>query len=72
MRQDIQVLDRVKSAYASLRPSERRVADYVLSDPDECTQCTISELADMRSSPPCSTTRCWGASPTSTGGRSSP
>lgn len=38
MRQDIQVLDRVKSAYASLRPSERRVADYVLSDPDECTQ----------------------------------
>lgn len=25
MRQDIQVLDRVKSAYASLRPSERRV-----------------------------------------------
>jgi len=46
MRQDIQVLDRVKSAYASLRPSERRVADYVLSDPDECTQCTISELAE--------------------------
>ena len=42
MRQDIQVLDRVKSAYASLRPSER----YVLSDPDECTQCTISELAE--------------------------
>ena len=46
MRQDIQVLDRVKSAYASLRPSERRVADYVLSDPDEWTQCTISELAE--------------------------
>lgn len=46
MRQDIQVLDRVKSAYASLRPSERRVADYVLSDPDACTQCTISELAE--------------------------
>ena len=34
MRQDIQVLDRVKSAYASLRPSEQRVADYVLGDPE--------------------------------------
>ena len=34
MRQDIQVLDRVKSAYVSLRPLERRVADYVLSDPE--------------------------------------
>lgn len=46
MRQDIQVLDRVKSAYASLRPSEQRVADYVLGDPEGCTQCTISELAE--------------------------
>lgn len=27
MRHDIQVLDRVKSTYASLRPSEQRVAD---------------------------------------------
>ena len=46
MRHDIQVLDRVKSAYASLRPSEQRVADCILSDPEGCTQCTISELAD--------------------------
>lgn len=46
MRHEIQVLDRVKSAYASLRPSERRVADYVLGDPEGCTQCTISELAE--------------------------
>lgn len=46
MRQDIQVLDRVKSAYASLRPSEQRVADYVLGDPEGATQCTISELAE--------------------------
>lgn len=46
MRQEIQVLDRVRSAYASLRPSEQRVADYVLGDPEGCTQCTISELAE--------------------------
>lgn len=46
MRHDIQVLDRVKSAYASLRPSEQRVADYVLQDPEGCTQCTIGELAE--------------------------
>ena len=46
MRQDIQVLDRVKSAYASLRPSEQRVADYVLNDPEESTRCTIAELAE--------------------------
>lgn len=46
MRHDIQVLDRVKSAYASMRPSEQRVADYVLNDPERCTQCTISELAE--------------------------
>ena len=46
MRHDIQVLDRVKSAYASLRPSEQRVADCILNDPEGCTKCTISELAD--------------------------
>ena len=34
MRQDIRVLDRVRGAYASLRPSEQRVADYVLKDPE--------------------------------------
>ena len=41
MRQDIRVLDRVRGAYASLRPSEQRVADYVLKDPETCTRCTI-------------------------------
>ena len=46
MRQDIRVLDRVRGAYASLRPSEQRVADYVLKDPETC-RCTISELADQ-------------------------
>lgn len=46
MRQDIQVLDRVKSAYASLRPSERRVADLVLADPERCASATIGELAE--------------------------
>mgnify|MGYP002323534363 CR=1 FL=1 len=45
MRHEIQVLDRVKSVYASLRPSEQRVADHVLNHPEECTRCTISELA---------------------------
>lgn len=40
MQHDIQVLDRVKSAYATLRPSEQRVADQVLADPEKCTRCT--------------------------------
>lgn len=30
MRRDIQVLDRIKSAYSSLRPSEQKVADCIL------------------------------------------
>lgn len=47
MRHEIQVLDRVKSVYASLRPSEQRVADHVLNHPEECTRCTISELAEQ-------------------------
>lgn len=47
MEHDIQVLDRVKSAYATLRPSEQRVADQVLADPEKCTRCTIAELADQ-------------------------
>lgn len=47
MQHDIQVLDRVKSAYATLRPSEQRVADQVLADPEGCTRCTIAELADQ-------------------------
>ena len=46
MQQNIQVVDRIKSAYASLRPSEQRVADYILSDPDLATRHTIAELAD--------------------------
>ena len=66
MRQDIRVLDRVRGAYASLRPSEQRVADYVLKDPETCTRCTISELADQvqvslpsgRSRPPGPRRRC--------------
>ena len=44
MRRDIQVLDRVKSAYSSLRPSEQKVADCILNDPEGCTQYTIGEL----------------------------
>ena len=46
MQHDIQVLDRVKSAYATLRPSEQRVADCILQDPEGATKCTISELAE--------------------------
>ena len=38
MRHDIQVLDRIRKTYASLRPSEQRVADYVLNHPETCTQ----------------------------------
>ena len=47
MRHNIQVLDRLRKTYASLRPSEQRVADYVLNHPETCTQQTISELADQ-------------------------
>ena len=47
MRHDIQFLDRIRKTYASLRPSEQRVADYVLNHPESCTQQTISELADQ-------------------------
>ena len=47
MRHNIQVLDRIRKTYASLRPSEQRVADYVLNHPESCTQQTISELADQ-------------------------
>lgn len=47
IRHEIKVLDRVKSVYASLRPSEQRVADHVLNHPEECTRCTISELAEQ-------------------------
>ena len=45
MRYDIQVLDRIKSAYSALRPSERRVADCVLEDAGGCASATIGELA---------------------------
>ena len=47
MRRDIQILDRVKSAYSSLRPSEQKVADCILNDPEGCTQYTLS-LYDFR------------------------
>ena len=47
MRHDIQILDRIRKTYASLRPSEQRVADYVLNHPETCTQQTISELEDQ-------------------------
>ena len=44
--------------------------------PSSCASPTSASppqwAAAMRSSPPSSTTRCWAASPTSTGGRSSP
>jgi DNA-binding MurR/RpiR family transcriptional regulator len=38
-------LIRIKSAMESLKPSERMIADYVLSDPERVVQMSIAELA---------------------------
>lgn len=46
MGNQIKLLDRIRSSYAALRPSEQKVADYILSDPDRSAKCTISEIAD--------------------------
>ena len=68
MRHDIQVLDRIRKTYASLRPSEQRVADYVLNHPETCTQQTISELADQAASET-SNTACCGTAARGRSGR---
>ena len=47
MGNQIKLLDRIRSSYAALRPSEQKVADYILSDPDRSAKCTISEIADV-------------------------
>lgn len=47
MFQNIQIMDRIRSCYSSLRPSEKRVADYILTHPDLCTKATITSLADL-------------------------
>lgn len=46
MQDQIALIDRIKSTYATLRPSERRVADYILSHITECAKATIVELAE--------------------------
>ncbi|MDO4272746.1 MAG: MurR/RpiR family transcriptional regulator [Eubacteriales bacterium] len=46
MQNEISLTDRIKSAYAALRPSEQKVADFILSHMDEAGNITISQLAD--------------------------
>lgn len=46
MQDHIDWPDRVRSAYASLRPSEQKVADFILSHQEEIEKLTISELAE--------------------------
>ncbi|MGI6030661.1 MAG: MurR/RpiR family transcriptional regulator [Eubacteriales bacterium] len=45
MQNNIQIIDRIKSTYATLRPSEQRVADYVLNHVEQCAKSTIAEIA---------------------------
>lgn len=45
MQEEICWTDKAKSAYALLRPSERKVADFVLGHPEDTARLTISELA---------------------------
>lgn len=47
MQHEIQIMDRVKSAYVAMRPSEQKVADFVLKHPEETARITISELAEQ-------------------------
>ncbi len=46
MYQDIRLIDRIKSTFSSLRPSEQKVANYVLEHWEQCSQMTISELSE--------------------------
>ncbi len=45
MEQGITWEDRVKGAYASLRPSEQKVAEFFLAHAEELEDLTIGELA---------------------------
>ena len=44
--QEIEWMDRVRSTYAALRPSEQKVADFVLANPERCAKASIGELAE--------------------------
>ncbi len=46
MYQAIPLMDRIKSKYSSLRPSEQKVAHYILDHWEGCAQMTISDLAE--------------------------
>lgn len=47
MQENFNLLDRIKNTYSSLRPSEQKVADYVLKNTEICSKMTISELSEM-------------------------
>ena len=46
MYRDINLIDRIKSTFSSLRPSEQKVANFVLENREKCSQMTISELSE--------------------------
>ncbi len=46
MQENFNLLDRIKNTYSSLRPSEQKVADYVLENTEICSKMTISELSE--------------------------
>jgi len=39
-------IPRIRSEYSSLPPSEKKVADYVLENPENIIYLSVSELAD--------------------------
>lgn len=40
------VLHRIRTLYESMGPGERRIADFIVSDPREITRCSIVEVAE--------------------------
>lgn len=40
------VLENLRSSYASLSASEKKIADYILKHPDRAVNCNVSELAN--------------------------
>lgn len=46
MQERISCFDRIRSAYAALRPSEQKAADFFLNHPEQLTQLSIAELAE--------------------------
>lgn len=46
MIEKMNLLDRIKNTYSLLRPSEQKVADYVLENIEACSKMTILELSE--------------------------